>query len=110
VGITDLAKNLALRTIVLVKVDGRGIAAGTGTLFRDVAFLPPLHRFEIIAVALLVVVNEVLPVPVLGIRLDLREFIHLVLLVLWGMGIVISPLFERDIPADKCKKPRNLLI
>ena len=41
---------------------------------------------------------------------DLRELIHLKLLVLGGMGIIERPLFERDISADKVDQPAVLLI
>ena len=41
---------------------------------------------------------------------DLWELIHLELLVLGRMGIVESPLLERDISADEVDQPAVLLI
>lgn len=41
---------------------------------------------------------------------DLWELIHLEFLILGGMGIVKSPLLERNIFADKVDKPAVLLI
>ena len=41
---------------------------------------------------------------------DLRELIHLELLVPGRMGIIKGPLFKRDISADKVDQPAILLI
>lgn len=41
---------------------------------------------------------------------DLREFIDLVFLVFRGMGVIVSPLSERDELTDKAEQPAVLLI
>lgn len=44
--------------------------------------------------------NVFLIVPFFVVK-DFREFVRFKLLVFWGMGIVMRPLFERYISADK---------
>ena len=41
---------------------------------------------------------------------DGRKFINLEFLVLRRMGIIKSPLFERNVSADKVNKPAVLLV
>ena len=48
--------------------------------------------------------------PVLAEVSDQREFINFELLVFGGMGIVKSPLLERDISTDKVYQPAVLLV
>ena len=38
------------------------------------------------------------------------KLVNLKLLILWGVGIVIGPLFERDISVDKADQPTILLV
>ena len=45
--------------------------------------------------------DEELPVPIVLVGLDSGELIGFELLVLWGMGIIKSPLPEGDISADE---------
>lgn len=41
---------------------------------------------------------------------DFGKFVHLEFLVFRGMGIIKSPLFKRDISADKINQPAVLLV
>ena len=43
-------------------------------------------------------------------RLDNRQLIRKELLIFWAVEFIMSPLFERDISADKKNKPADLLI
>ena len=45
--------------------------------------------------------NEEMPVPLMLNDLDFWKFVYFELLIFWRMGIVESPLLERDISADK---------
>ena len=54
-----------------------------------------------LAVTFFVVRDEFFISPVLTEIGDQREFINFELLVLGGVGIIESPLFERNISADK---------
>ena len=42
-----------------------------------------------------------MPVPLMLNDLDFWKFVYFELLIFWRMGIVESPLLERDISADK---------
>ena len=100
-GITDLTEELSFTAVVLVEVDGRGLTSGTGTFFRDDGIRASGNGLNGFAVAFLPVGYQILISPDLIIGLDLGELIDFELLIFWGMGIVESPLFERDISADK---------
>lgn len=100
-GITDLTEELAFGTIVLIQEDGGRLTSGAGAFFRDASIRASGNGFHGLAVAFLPVGYQILISPVLIIGLDLGEFIDFELLVLWGMGIIESPLLERDISADK---------
>ena len=79
-------------------------------MFRDVTFLTAGNRLDLNIVAVFKVRNKKLPVPFMLYDLDFREFVHFELLVFWGMGIIKSPLFERDISANKVNLPAVLAI
>ena len=59
-----------------------------------------MNRLEWFTILPVIVFEKELPV-LLDKGFDDREFIHFKFLVLWRMGIIESPLFERDISADK---------
>ena len=99
--LTYLAQDLTFRTIVAIKVDGRSLALRAGTVFRDTGFRATIHRFDFLVITLVIVVDEIFPVPVLSMMDNDGKFINLELLILGRMGIVESPLFERDISTDK---------
>ena len=65
-----------------------------------------LYRFSVFP---LIVFEKELPI-LFDKGFDNRELIDFVLLILWRMGIIESPLFERDISIDKVNKPANLFL
>ena len=85
-------------------------AGRTGAFFGDIARRAAADRLNRFSVFPGIVFIEILPVPVLVVIDDLRKLIYLELLVLGGMGIIESPLLERDISADKVDQPAVLLI
>ena len=91
-GVADLAQDLSFGTVVPVEVDGRGIAARAGAVLLDVAFFTAFHWLQIVVIALFIIDQEILPIPVLGKGLDPWKFIDFELLVLRGMGIIKGPL------------------
>ena len=96
--------------VVTIQVRLGSLAGRAGAFFRDVAFGTALYGFDWFAILPGIVAVEILPVPVLMMINDLWKLIHLELLVLGGMGIIESPLLERDISADKVDQPAVLLI
>lgn len=109
-GRTDLAEELAFGAVILVKERFRGVTAWAGAVVRDIAFRASDDGTDFLAIAFLVVRDKLFVSPVLAEVGDQREFINLELLVLRGMGIIESPLFERDISADEVDKPAVLAI
>lgn len=69
--------------------------------FWDIARLLSGDRPNLFAVAMLQVRDQKLPVPFMLVELDCEKFIYFNFLVFGGMGIIKSPLLERDISADK---------
>ena len=100
-GITDLTEELAPGAIVLIEIDGRGLASGTGAVFGDVCIRASGNGLNGLSVAFPPVGDQIFVRPVLIKGPDPGEFIDLELLILWGMGIIESPLSERDVSADK---------
>ena len=109
-GRTDLAEELAFGAVILVKERFRGVTAWAGAVVRDIAFRASADGTDFLAIAFLVVRDKLFVSPVLAEVGDQREFINLELLVLRGMGIIESPLFERDISADEVDEPAVLAI
>lgn len=106
-----LAQNLTfLFAIVPHEIIHRGITCRTGTVFWNITLYPAEYRTNGFMVAPLVIRDEVFPVPVLLVGYDFGKLINLELLVLRGMGIVKSPLLERDISTDKVNKPADLFL
>lgn len=109
-GGTDLAEELAFGAVILVKERFRGVTAWAVAVVRNIAFRAAADGADFFAVALFVVWDEFFVSPVLAEVGDQREFIDFELLVLWGMGIVKSPLFKRDVSANEVNQPAVLLI
>jgi len=105
----DLALIFTTATCIVVKVLVGSATDWADGFLRDGSSVTAIYRFKRLFVLPLVVFDEELPVLFYEGNDD-RGLIHRVFLVLWGMGVVISPLFQRNIPADKCKKPCDLLI
>ena len=97
----DLAAKLAGPAVVAVEIRLRRIAGRAAAVFRDVTFCTAGNGPDLLMVFMLEVKDEELPVPIVLVELDSGEFIGFELLVLWGMGIIKSPLPERNISADE---------
>ena len=109
-GITDLTEKLPFAAVILIKIRFRGITARTGTEVVDITFGTSADRPDLLAVAFLEVRNKFFISPVLTKIGDQRKFINLEFLIFGRMGIVISPLLKRDIPANEVDKPAVLLV
>ena len=97
-----LAKKLAfLFAIIPHKILERCAAKITAAVLRNVTFATAKDRFDGFVIALFIVGNEVGPFPILFEGYDFRKLINFKLLIFWRMGIIESPLFERDVSADK---------
>ena len=81
-----------LLTIIPHEIMVRCIALRAGTAGRNIAFAMTEYRLDGLAIAHLVVGNEISIIPLLLKRYNLWEFINLKLLILWRMGIIKSPL------------------
>lgn len=88
-------------SVIAVKVRFWSIAGRTLTIVRDVAVLTSCNRSDLFLVFGLEVRDEKAPVPFILTKTDPGKFIGFELLIFRGMGIVKSPLFERDVFADK---------
>ena len=110
--LTYFAEDLSFGTIVLVKIDFGSITSGALAVVRDVTFTTPpdrLYGLVIVLIPPLEVLHEVTIIPGLHME-DQRQLIDFELLVFWGVGIIKSPLFERDVLTDKIYQPDILLI
>ena len=76
----------------------------------DVAFLTSGDGFYLKTVPAIKVRDQETPVPLMLDDLDFWKFVHFELLIFWRMGIIESPLLERDISADKVYQPAVLLV
>jgi len=110
VGTADLAFDLSFLTIVPIEVRLRGIAGWTFAVLWDVTFFTAGNRFDFFVVFVFKVRDKGLPVPFILTVANTGEFVCFELLVFWGVGIVESPMFQRDIFADKEDKPAILLV
>ena len=100
----DLAQDLAFGAVVFIQVWFRGIAARACAIIRDIAFLTAGNRLYLFSVAPLQV-RDVIPVIPLFVIEDFREPVDFEFLVFRGMGIIVRPLFERNISANKQNQP-----
>lgn len=108
---TDFAFELSATTSIIVDVLMRGPAKRTYGVFRNGADLTLLgfDRFHSFAVTESVVFVPELPV-LFEKRFDDRKLIGKELLVFWAVELIMSPLFQRNISANKENKPADLLI
>ena len=109
--LADLAQKLAfLPAVVPHEIVNRGVTGRAGTMFWNITIAMPENRLNGFVITLFVVRNEILPVPFLLIENDFWKLINLELLVLRRMGIIKSPLLERDVSTDKVNKPADLFM
>jgi hypothetical protein len=93
--LADFTKNLAFPfTIVPHEIVNRSIV---GTMFRNIAFNTAENRFDSLMVALVIIADKILKVPFLFERDNFGKLVNLKFLILRRMGIIKSPLFERNI-------------
>ena len=96
--LADFTKNLAFPfTIVPHEIVNRSIAGRAGTMFRNIAWGTAENRFDSLMVALVIITDKILKVPFLFERDNFGKLVNLKFLILRRMGIIKSPLFERNI-------------
>ena len=100
-GRTDLTGELAFGAVILVKEEFRGITAGAAAVVRDIAFGAAADGADLFTIAFFIVRDKLFVRPVLAEVGDQREIIDLELPVFRGMGVIKSPLLERDVSADE---------
>lgn len=108
--IADLAFELSCFSVIAVKIRLGSAAGRAGTFLRDVAFFTARDRFYFTMVPVFKVGDKKLPVPFMLDDLDFRKLVHFEFLIFRGMGIIKSPLLERNISADEVKQPAVLLV
>jgi hypothetical protein len=109
--LADFAQKLAfLFAIVPHQIIHGSITCRAGTVFWNIAFHTAKDRADGFVVTLPVVRNKIFPIPVLFIRDDFWKLIYFEFLILWRMGIIKSPLPERNVSANKVNKPTNLFM
>ena len=101
VGAANLTAELPGFAVVAVEIGFRCATGRTTAVIGDVAGFPPGDRPDLLAVTMLKVRDQELPVPLMLMELDPGEFIDFKFLVFRGMGIIKCPLLERDVSADK---------
>ena len=105
----DLALVLSVAAVIIVDEMMGSTAERTNDIFRNGSAVSSLHRLDGFSVAPKVVLEEKLPV-LFDKGFDMRQFIDFELLIFGRMGILIGPLLERDISADKVDQPAVLLV
>ena len=90
-----------LPSIVPGQIVHRSAACRACAVHRNITFNTAEDRPDSFVVTLLIVGNEIQPVPVLLKGDDLRKLVNPELLIFRRMGIIKSPLFQRDLFADK---------
>ena len=106
---TDFTLVLPIASIVVVDVMVWSTTQRADGILRNRFTVTTLNRVDRFAILPLIVFEKELPV-LFDKGLDDRKFINLEFLVLGRMGIIESPLSERDISANKVKKPTVLLV
>ena len=86
------------------------VTARAGAVLRDIAFRAAPDGADLLAIAFFVVRDKFFISPVLPEVSDQRKLVDLELLVFGGMGIIKSPLLERDVSADEHDQPAVLLV
>ena len=93
---TDFALILTVATIIVVNVVMRSSTQRADGIFRNGFTIAALNRFKWFAILSLIVFGKKLPV-LFDKGFDDRKFINLEFLILGRMGIIGSPLFERNV-------------
>lgn len=97
---TDFTLVLTVSAVVVVDEMVWGTTERTDNVLGNGFTIPALNRFYGFTVLPVVVLEEKLPI-LFDKGLDQRELVNLEFLILWGVGIIMSPLLKRNIFADK---------
>lgn len=97
---TDFTLVLTVTAIIVIDVVMWSPTQRADGIFRNGFSITSLNWFDRLTVFPLVVFKKKLPV-LLDKGFDDRKLINLKFLILWRMGIIKSPLFERNISANK---------
>ena len=106
---TDLALVLSVPDIVIVEIVVRSATEGTDNILRDGFSVTPLDRSDGFAILPEIILEEELPVLFDEWKNDWQA-VSGKLLVFRGVGIIESPLLERNISADEVQEPANRYI
>ena len=106
---TDLTLKLTIAAIVIVNVMMRRTTKRAYSVFWNGFTVTALNRFYRFTILPLIVFKKELPV-LFDKGLDDRKLVNLKFLILGRVRIIKSPLFKRNISADKVNKPANLLM
>ena len=106
-GAADLALELAFTTVIVIEVFMGSATDGADFIFGDSMTAAATHRFKFLAVTMLVVSQEELPV-LFEERDDGRKFVDLELLVLGRLGIIMDPLRDGYEFTDKLQQKCDL--
>lgn len=102
----DFAHKLIARAVIPVKIVFWGMTIGASGIIGNIANRAAFDRLDIVVVTPLDIFNKVFVKPNLTLD-DQRRLIDFELLILRGMRIIESPLFERDVFTNKITKIRN---
>ena len=91
---------MSLRAVILVEIRFWSIAARAGAFIVDITCGTTADRFDFFAILPFKLRDVIFVIPFFVIN-DLRKLINFELLIFWRMGIIESPLLERDISTDK---------
>lgn len=102
----DFAHKLIARAVIPVKIVFWSMTIGASGIIGNIANRAAFDRLDIVVVTPLDIFNKVFVKPNLTLD-DQRRLIDFELLILRGMRIIESPLFERDVFTNKITKIRN---
>ena len=102
---TDFALILSVSAIVVVDEMMRSTTQRAYSVYWNTFSIAALYWFQMLVIFPEIVFKEKLPV-----LFDNRKFIHFEFLIFGRKGIIESPLFKRNVFADKIKKPADLLM
>ena len=70
-------------------------------IFWNITFRTTINRLNGFVITFFVIFYKVSPIPIMLKIRNTRKFINFKFLIFWGMRIIKSSLFKRDIPANK---------
>ena len=106
---TDFALILSVSAIVVVDEMMRSTTQRAYSVYWNTFSIAALYWFQMLVIFPEIVFKEELPV-LFDKSFDHRKFIHFEFLIFGRKGNIESPLFKRNVFADKIKKPADLLM